>query len=149
MGLVVAAGFGACQPDADPDPLDAVRGTIDALIAADNAGDLDAIASYYAEDGVLIPPSGAPVQGRSIIRARYAEGFERFRLRVTLYEEGARASGGLAFSRGTTRGEYVWRDGSPPTPFADRYLLTLRQIDGEWKVAVLMWSPAGSSPPGS
>jgi len=120
---------------------------VNALIAADNAGDVDTIASFYAEDAVLLPPAAAPVRGREAIRGRYEEGFARFELKVSLRSEGTRISETSAFSYGTTSGEYVWRDGSPPTPFHDTYLMALeRDSSGAWHVAALMWSPFDEKP---
>lgn len=138
LACVVVFGVGACRAVSAPSAED----VLDALIAADNAGAVDDIASFYAEDAVLLPPSGPPVVGRGEIKRRYQAGFARFRLRVTLHQDGFRESNTVAFSHGSTTGDYVWLDGSPPTPFHDNYLMTLeRDAAGDWKVAALMWSP--------
>lgn len=119
-----------------------VDATITGLIAADNAGDLGAIASYYAADAVLLPPVGAPVRGRDAIRSRYKAGLERFSLEVAIKVEETRVAGDLAFSRGITTGRTVWRDGAAATAFEDKYLMILaRRENGGWEIETLMWNP--------
>jgi len=130
--------LGACQS-----PTTDVRRTIEGLIEADNASDADRVAAYYADNAVLMPPAGPSVTGREAIRRRYEDGFRRFHLEVLLRPEGTRVAGDLAFDRGVTEGNFVWRDGREPTSFADKYLMVLKKTGEGWRVAVLMWSPAG------
>jgi uncharacterized protein (TIGR02246 family) len=124
---------------------DEIAAVVEGLIAADNAGDLDRIASLYAEDAVLLPPDRPAVRGRAAIREGYRQGFEEFALQLALESEQRGAGEDFAFDRGTTRGRYVWRDGRAPTPFTDTYLMILRREAGEWRVAILMWNHAGGA----
>lgn len=137
-----------CQmpPEPTPSPSCVLR----ELIAADNRGDLDAIVSCYSEDAVLLPPDSPPVVGRSAIRRSYEAGFAMFELQVSLEETDFRRSGSLAYSHGYTRGAFLWRDGSPPTPFRDGYMMALeRDTSGTWRVEALMWMPAPGSKTGA
>ncbi len=138
--LLVAVACAAEHRDATQ--LTAVRQVIERVIAADNAGDVDAVMAQYAADAVLLPPGAPAVAGAAAIRARYAAGFQQFRLEVAFESHETRVAGDWAFDRGVTRGRLVWHDGRPPTPLADHYLMVLiRQPDGAWKIARLMWSP--------
>lgn len=150
MGLFgcAAAALAGCAAAPSGGDLAGVNAALAGLIAADNAGDVEAIASFYAPDAALLPPTGPPVQGRAEIRRRYEAGFERFALEVALETAETQAADGWAFSRGVTKGRYLWRDGSQPTALEDKYLMILkRDARGAWKVAALMWSPVASEPP--
>ncbi len=119
-----------------------IRGLFDRLMAADNRGDVGTVLSCYAEDAVLLPPGGASVAGVENIRPRYESLFAAVRLEVRMEVESIEVRGGLAFSRGFTRGRSLPKDGSPPRPIDDRYLMVLRKdAGGEWKIATLMWGP--------
>ena len=125
-----------------------IQGLFDRLMAADNRGDVDAVVACYADDAVLLPPGGESRQGVENIRPSYESLFAANRLEVRMDVESIEVKGSLAFSRGFTRGRIVPKDGSPPRELHDRYLMVLRQgPQGEWKIAALMWSPAGQGSP--
>ena len=111
------------------------------IMAADNASDVERIVALYAEDAMLLPPSGPRVAGKTAIRQRYQQGFEKFRLEVSFLSEETQVTGDWAFDRGATRGRNVWHDGKAPTQFEHKYLMILkRQADGNWKIARLIWN---------
>jgi len=83
--LVVVAAFvaitavsSAAEPVATADLLAQARPTIEAAnadwVPAMKRKDAKAIASFYAEDGVLIAPDGKSLQGRDAVEASYAKG---------------------------------------------------------------------------
>jgi uncharacterized protein (TIGR02246 family) len=130
---------GACSTSGDSQ---LVRAALTELIAADNLGDLDRIADSYVVDAVLLPPNAEPVHGRDAIRESYERGFARFGLRVELAIDRTWVCGDLAACHGTTSGAFVWRDGSPPTPFEDTFSAVMaRGEDRRWRIASLMWFP--------
>ena len=117
---------------------------LERLMEADRNADVEAISSFYARDAILMPPTGPIVRGRSTIRNRYEEGFKRFRLDVQCESEELRVVGTWAFSRGRTYGRFIWLDGTGPTPFADKYLMILKESEpGVWEIHTLMWNPEG------
>ena len=125
-----------------------IQGLFDRLMAADNRGDVEAVVACYADDAVLLPPGGESTKGVENIRPSYESLFASNRLEVRMEVESIEVKGSLAFSRGFTRGRIVPKDGSPPRELHDRYLMVLRQGPrGEWKIAALMWSPAGQLSP--
>lgn len=133
LGLTLMTG--ACQPKAPTTFADA-DGT--ALRAADAAA-VEAIrsknwvgwAATFTEDGTVLPPNGAAVQGRAAIQA-WAEAFPPMSdFQATIVAVDGR--GDLAYIRGT----YSMNLNIPgaPAPIADRgkYIsIWQKQADGSW-----------------
>ncbi len=141
LWIALAAGCGRTGPASGGTADSAeVRAVIDRISEADREGDLDAVMALYAEEAVLMPPEGPVVVGREAIGERYAAGFAEATLDFTTTHHETRVTGDWAFDRGITRGRYVWRDGRPPTPFSDKYLMILERRDGAWKIARLIWN---------
>src|SRR5262245_63720670 len=77
--LVLAVGaLGACAPAPAAPPVPAkqdtaadeakMRSDLNAWFDAYNAGNADAVAAQYAEDGILMPPAAPAATGRAAIR---------------------------------------------------------------------------------
>lgn len=75
FAIDAAAAEGAVVPE---DLLAQARPTIEAAnsdwVPAMKRKDAKAIASFYAEDGVLVAPNGKALQGREAVEASYAKG---------------------------------------------------------------------------
>jgi ketosteroid isomerase-like protein len=102
-------------------------------------------ASFYAPDGVILPPNAPPLQGREAI----AEWQRRARAEATysVLPEGMRTDEirflgpNWVVYRGTLWGQRVPKAGGEPVPFETKYFDVLTRADGtEWKVAYRMWS---------
>jgi uncharacterized protein (TIGR02246 family) len=120
----------------------AVQRVTQAIIAADNAGDLAAVSNLYADDAVWLPPSGAPVEGKDVVLARYKSTFAQFKLEYTLRSVETQVFGDWAFDRGFTEGRTIPKDGATPRHTHDKYIMLLHKSpDGAWQIARLMWSP--------
>jgi uncharacterized protein (TIGR02246 family) len=110
------------------------------IIAADNAGDLDGVISFYAEDAVLLPPNDGDVNGKAAIRARYEEGFRHFRFDIVFSSDEAQVFGEWAFIRGAIHGRTIPKGDEASRKINDKYIMVLhRQKDG-WKIARLIWN---------
>jgi len=119
-----------------------VQALFDKLIAADRAGDAATVASCYEDQGMLLPPTGAPVKGREEIRKRYEAMFATASLDVTMKSEELWVFEDWAISRGTTTGQSVSKaQGGAPRAVHDKYLMVLKRDGGEWVIHNLMWSP--------
>jgi len=113
------------------------------IIAADNAGDAATVIRFYADDAILLPPNDAPVVGKDAIRARYEEGFRRFRFAISSSSDETHVFGDWAFDRGTTVGRTIPRTDEPSRQIHDKYVMILhRESGGAWKIARLMWNAA-------
>lgn len=125
----------------------AVRRVVDGIIAADNAGDLEAILSFYAEDAILLPPNGDPIRGIEAIRQHYKELFQTSVLYIRAVSRETQVSGDWAFDRGTVDGQILPREdehgkiNGEPKIVNDKYVMTLRR-EGEngWRITRLIWN---------
>lgn len=148
-GGLIAAGLGSARQAYTPD-LEAIRQVTSGIIAADNVGDAEAVVRFYAEDAVLLPPNDSPVVGKAAIRARYKEGFRRFRFDISSTSDETEAFGEWAFDRGTTSGRMVPKGNEAPRKVHDKYVMILhKRADGSWKIARLIWNSAEPATPGS
>ena len=143
IGLALLAYFassGLPNPRGNADKND-IQKLLNQLMAADNAGDVDQIMSFYADDAITMPPNDNIVIGKAAIAARYKAGFAKFKMEVSLSSDELEVCEDWAFNRGTTRGRLIWHDGSNPTPLRDKYLMILKRQPGNtWKIARLIWS---------
>jgi ketosteroid isomerase-like protein len=102
-------------------------------------------ASFYAPDGYILPPGGAPVTGRDAIaawveQARSAAPYSTQPQGITV-DELRFLSPTLVAYRSTLRGQRVPKAGGPPVAFETKYLDLLRRTSaGDWEVLYRMWS---------
>jgi uncharacterized protein (TIGR02246 family) len=102
-------------------------------------------ASFYAPDGLLLPPNSIPIRGRELI----ADWLRRSRANppYTLRPEGI-AVDEMRFLtpdwvsyRSTLRGQRVSADGGNASPFETKYVdLLHRNAAGKWEIVSRMWS---------
>jgi uncharacterized protein (TIGR02246 family) len=71
IALLIAGVAGAAAQD------NPIVGRMQAFAAAYNAGDAQAIGTFYTEDGALLPPGGAILSGRPAIAGHYASAFKQ------------------------------------------------------------------------
>ena len=123
--LLVNGRGGSGQPKTDR----GLNRLADAFAEAFNAKDAAKVASFYADDAIVMPPDQRMVRGRSDIEAYYARGFrsEISGFRIAPMESaiaGAHAfevgTSTLTEQRGTSDGKYV---------------VIYRRVRGEWKIA--------------
>lgn len=112
----------------------AIRETVKAYVAAFNAGDAKALASYWAENCEFATPAGDLLQGREAVQEAFAEYFkenEAAKLEVTVDSVGV-IGGSEAVEKGTSR---VTRpDGTvSETAYAARYT----KENGQWRLRML------------
>ena len=121
----------------------AVERVVAGIVEAANAGDLDAVMAYLAEDGVAMPPNEMPVFGTTLIRPRIQPLFNQSKLVIFLTSEETGVSGNFAFARGYMSGRIEPKNAAP-TQYIDHneYLMLLQKDSGgSWKIARLMWHP--------
>ena len=90
------------------------------------AGDADALAALFTEDG-FVRKEGRWIRGRDSIRVAYKEAGGPLRLRAVSYA--------VEDSVGYMVGEYGYGRG-PEVKFGGKFVLALRRsADGEWRIA--------------
>lgn len=145
----------ACQPpgqqaasaelsDADVAAIEALAASYrDALIA----GDWEAISALYTEDAVQMPPNAPAIQGREAIHAHNQEEA----VQVSAFENPPTEIVGradLAYARGTYSITMNMGEMMEPMSEDGKYVvITRKQPDDSWLVAVEMWS-SNQPPPG-
>src|SRR6059036_2143619 len=85
------------------DDIGAIQRVREAHIASLNAGDADAWARLFTDDGVQMPPNAPANIGREMIRAWANAFLSAFRAAFALSVAEVRVAGDWAFERGTYR----------------------------------------------
>ena len=112
--------------------------------------DADRVAQIYAEDALMLPPSGEIVKGRAAIRERYARGFdddrERGHTRSIIFELVDRVVSG------DVRSDYGYytivgrsSDGHENRARGKFAKVWVRGRDGVWQIHSESYSPAHGS----
>ena len=102
-------------------------------------------ASFYAADGMVLPPNQPPAIGRAAIAdwLRQTQAAAAFTMRpegITV-DEMRFLTSDWVMHRGTLRGQRTPRAGGPATPFETKYVDVLhRTAEGRWEVSYRMWS---------
>lgn len=141
---VIAAGLfalAACQkPAMDIAALaeEMSRG-MDAWAAAYNAGDADALAAMYADNGVVMPPYKPAAVGREAIREFLAADSGEARnagLTLALSSSDIGAAGDLAWHSGS----YSVTDASGAKVDSGKFIEVRQMIDGKWMIVRDIWN---------
>jgi ketosteroid isomerase-like protein len=103
------------------------------------SGEIDSIASLFAEDAWQMPPNSPPLIGREAIRQFWREAVKWGKWEFSLQTQDVSVSGRIAIERGKYLLKFVAGPGAPPgmNSFADRgnYLVHWRrELNGEWRV---------------
>jgi uncharacterized protein (TIGR02246 family) len=144
LGLVLSIASCVASKQNDPKASvadgEAVEKVVAGIVEAANAGDIEAVMSYFAEDAVAMPTDEMPVFGTRLIRPRLRPLLDDS-LFIFLTSEEVEVSGNSAFARGYISGRMEPKN-SAPTRYIDynEYLAILRKDSGgSWKIARLMW----------
>jgi uncharacterized protein (TIGR02246 family) len=139
---VLPKGYGVTFP-APHDPTPFVQELLDGIMAADNAGDLDRVMTYYTADAVLLPPKGATMTGREAIRAHYGEAFQALTLSMSATIDEIRGAGDWAVVRGQVKGTITEKASGDRKQAHDRFLAIADRDseDGRWRFSRLSWAP--------
>lgn len=152
-GLLTLAILGACAPPApqeaaptaaeapgDTDPVDEVLAFRDEHVTAlIDWRDMERILSHYVEDATFAPPSGEAVVGREAIGRYLEEFFSRSLFGVRFENRSVLVDGDLAVIRDGYNVVLIPRSGSQ-TQHAGEDVWVLRRVDGNWRVASVMWT---------
>jgi ketosteroid isomerase-like protein len=132
------AGAGAAA--ADKGPLDSMSQVFEDAI---RSGDVVAAANLYADDGMILPPNYAPVQGRGAIAAYFKTMTDNgFSLKLTPTDSWM--DGKLAVRTGT----YIVVDKAQKEIEHGKWLEAWKQgDDGRWLLVRDMWNSSDPVPP--
>ncbi len=116
-----------------------------------NAGELDKVLDFFADDAITLSPDQAPVRGREALRRYYEEGFRREKNRnLVLTSIRAEISDGTLYDAGQWNQHLPTAEGRMQL-FTGYYLSVYRKSGGKWKVVAntfnLLQPPPGQSLP--
>lgn len=128
MTIMVVLLFAGCtqRPQADVEGLRAMR---DAWQSAFEAGDTNALAALYTEDGAVLPPNTETVTGRPAVAAFWKD-FSDSGMEGTIEDTEAYAQGDLGYKRG----RYTMTDADGNVVDKGKYIEIWRQVDGAWQL---------------
>lgn len=117
----------------------AIRAVIEDFTKAVNTGDFAAAASWYAEDGTIMPPNGAAVEGRAGIQ-KWFESMGRpqaFSQPVVEID----GEGNLAYARLTYDLTLTPTNAKAPVNDKGKILIVMRkESDGKWRTVRGTWN---------
>ena len=118
------------------------RQAASAIVAADNAGDLEGVLACYTPDAQLQPPGEDAVRGREAIKARYETLFATYAPKIEMRIDDVNVSGALAFVRGHNGGVLRPKAGGAPKALDDNFVMLLQCDADRWRISNLMWQQA-------
>ena len=133
--LLLAACGSSDTPPIEPDPRPDILAAGNAFIELYT--NPDSAIQYFTDDGVLIPPTGARIEGRAALLAHLRAGntggdWDQSAVRDTIF-----VSGDLAVERGRYRVALLADDPSADPVFVGTgpYVIHWARQDGQWKMA--------------
>lgn len=120
---------------------EAVRRVAEAIIAADNAGDVERVLSIYAPNAVLHPPGEPPVLGRASIRPRYEGLFADYEPAIESEISDVSICGTLAVVTGRNGGVLRGLGGRADRELSDAFVMVLARTEEGWHITRLIWHP--------
>lgn len=149
----LALGVAACTPTGGGTAVDteadaqAIRDLSSAWLEHANGRDADAIAAYFAPEGIVLEEGEPPIVGAEAIRADIEEDWAEnpdFAVDWRTISVRVAESGDLAWERGQ------WTfdpDGAGARPdVSGEYITVWEKVDGEWKVAADIGVPTEPMP---
>lgn len=141
---LLALGCSQTPPPADTRAADeaAIRETDMEWSQAAAAKQLDAMPSYYAEDGSMLPPNAPIVTGREAIHTAWKQMFEMpgFSLSWQPARVEVARSGDLAYSQGTYEATTNDPKGNPVKDSGKYVVVWRKGADGSWKAVADMFN---------
>jgi ketosteroid isomerase-like protein len=114
--------------------------TLNDIMQADSAADVDKVISLYTDDAILIPSDKSDIVGINAIRENYRNIFATSTLQLKATASEIIESGELTIIRGYTNGNVISKKDSSSVAVNDKFLMMLKKQSGKWKIYRLMWS---------
>ena len=104
--------------------------------------DLDAILSYWTDDGVVIPPELPVVAGKAALRDYVEQSFRLPGFQITWSSDSVHFSpdGELAYLLGTNAVSFNGPDGNRIDSQGRVVTIWRKEADGEWRCCVDVWN---------
>lgn len=146
--IVAVAVFGSESSAADSaKELAALQAVDQNWAKAYNAGNADAVASLYDEQGVLLPPGAPAVSGRAAIKAFFAKDTAESQKAGVTFVLGPKPAGGVSGNMGWQSGTYEVKDKAGKVVEAGKYLSVSMKKAGKWLYVRDTWNADGAAAP--
>lgn len=153
--LFLLAAAGAIPlPARSTDQMDA-EALVQRYLAAYNAQDPVALAAFYSEDGLVLPPEGVPVRGRDAIQSYWTKSGRRGLTFDILQKDVCGEAGffvGRYHVRESSRGEFqranelALLSTARRQPEHGNFVLCLKRGEnGTWRIATDMWNQSSQT----
>lgn len=148
---------GACQPSPSQVPatttgpeVEAIQAWFEHYTTAVNNGDLEAWASFIADDAVVMPPDELPISGMAELRPLYETVFATYAFDFKPRVEEVVVAADLAVLRAFFEETVTPKGEGEPLEFSGSWLVILRkQSDGSWRMWRNMWGTIPLPPTGA
>ena len=141
LAALFVASATACQPAAGPitaEDVAAIGNLRDQYAERTLAGDVAAVAAFYTEDAIEMPPDAPVIEGRSAIQANLGEGSAGLTA-FTLTGLETEGRDGLAYDRGTYS-VTVDVEGQSVSETGKFITVLTKQADGSWRLHRVIWN---------
>lgn len=142
LGLVFAVIIAAVlNPPANAQsPRDDIEAALVTFAAAFNRGDDAGVAAHYAEDGAILPPDSARVDGRANIQAFWKGAIDAGLADLTLKAVEVGGSGDIAFEVGEVSYSAPDKTGARSTATGKYIVVWKKGTDGVWRLYRDIWN---------
>lgn len=142
LGLVFAVIIAAVlNPPANAQsPRDDIEAALVTFAAAFNRGDDAGVVAHYAEDGAILPPDSARVDGRTNIQAFWKGAIDAGLADLTLKAVEVGGSGDIAFEVGEVSYSAPDKTGARSTATGKYIVVWKKGTDGVWRLYRDIWN---------
>lgn len=146
IAFIAAAGLAiaACTRQETPNDRDsdALKAADAALTQAVTKGDLEKVASFYADDAVLMPTAEPLISGKAAIRDewRHIFGIPGIQSESALKHIDVSRSGDMGYTRGIYTSRMAGPKGEPLTEPGKWLSIWRRQTDGQWRIVAEIYN---------
>ena len=131
----------AAEAPTQAEDVAAIKKLIDDYLAAANAGDVSAVAAFYTDDAIRMPPNAPAKIGKEAIQSDVQTQLDQFTIKLGLEVVEVEVAGDWAFGRGSHTITLTPKAGGEPTEDSGKWIEILkRQPDGAWKIYRLIWN---------
>lgn len=111
---------------------------MNAIIASDNAGAVDAVMDCYDPEAAWVA-TGREVNGKDNIRKQYDSTFANYKMQMSIDTKHSESFGDLAYADGFVRGSFISKKTNETTPVHDQFWAILRKHGEGWRIYKLKW----------
>ncbi len=143
LSVLTLAAIGSATPGGTDSDIAGVQAWMDAMLAAQTAGDVDASMDLLTDAAVGMPPDGTIIGNADAWRAYWDNIYSGDNLEPALSDVEYQADGDWGFVSGTWTTSVAAEEGGEPQRSAVYFIVVVHREDvGAWKLARVIWHPA-------